>query len=195
MHSGNGEPQQAGSLGLGVFRHKNVGASNSEQNSSCLETWDRLGEEAGTRRTYRRSSLSQHPAELALPKAWAPAEPRDPPGQCPGTPRGQAGQGGSHPAQPGHSSQAAPCSRCSTRSVQQPLWEGAQAGAEPGRLPAALLPQPPAASPPPQQAAPGPGDTEVPSAGPALTPACTAPSGRSVSAPSSWPLRGKGAQL
>lgn len=137
-----------------MFSHKNVGGLDSEHNSGCLETWDRLGEEAGTGRTRRSSSLSHHPAALALPKAGVPAQPRDPPD-------GRQ-EGGSQPAGSGQSSLAALCRRCHTRSVQQPLWEGAQASAEPGRLPAVLRPQAPAASPQPVPASPAPAGSPWP---------------------------------
>lgn len=188
-----GSCSRQGSLGLGVFSHKNVGGLDSEQNSGCLETWNRLGEEAGTGRTRRSSSLSHHPAALALPKAGVPAQPRDHPtaGRRGGLSLPGQGRAAWQPC-----AAAATRGLCSSRFGRVPRPAQSLAGCLQHSVPRLRLPLPsPYPLPQPQQAAPGPGDPEVPSPGPALTPACTTPSGRGISAPRSSPPWGEGAQL
>lgn len=126
---GSGELQQAGK-DWGGFSDKNVGALNSEQNCNCLEPWDCLGEEAGTGRTRRRSSLSQH----CLPKLGLSRAPS-------AGDTARAGRSGSVCPEWAEQAGSPLLSHCHKWSVQQPLCEGAQASTEPVRLPTVLFPQ------------------------------------------------------
>ena len=178
-HSGQG------SLGLGEFSHKNVGALNSEQNSSCLETWDRLGEEAGTGRTRRRSSPSQlsWPCQkLGLQRTPAPGTRRgSPQGRPTAGRRGGLSLPGARRAAWQPCAPAAMCALCGSRFGKVPRPALSLAGClQCGSLSPVLTLFP---SPSGQPLARG--TQRCHQREPALTPACTTPSGRSISAPSS----------
>lgn len=118
-----------GSIGLQASSHKTVEASNSEQNSGCLETWDRLGEETGTGRSTYRTAWPRSWLSCLCQKLGLQPSRRDLAGQSPGPCRWQE-RGLSLP-----SSLAALCSRCHVRSVRSLPWERAQASTEPGCFP------------------------------------------------------------